>query len=192
CAIGRARRSYRHSIGHHRNGLVRDEKGVLAFQGKRRDSIAILRTVQLKQNPVEPIEEGCLEDTSGGYVLAGEWQRSSYYLVLMKSRVVIHPVGICFQNLPHICWQVALIFGVDRFPYSQEVDEVVGHRRLPAFGRGKLATGRKRHLLQRDKVVLGLGETQPASYICVPGADHMRHAKGIALDSNVILAGPLN
>src|SRR6266849_1711700 len=50
----------------------------------------------------------------------------------------------------------------------------------------------KRHLLQRDEVVLGLGEAQPESYICVPGADHVRHAKGIALDSNVILAGPLN
>ena len=122
CAIGRARRSYRHGIGPHRNGLVRDQKGVLAFQGKRRDSIAILRTVQLKQNPVEPIEEGCLEDKSGGYVLAGEWQRALYYLVLMKGRVVIHAVGICFQDLSHICRQVALIFGIDRFPYPQEVD----------------------------------------------------------------------
>src|SRR5260370_30015748 len=100
CAIRRARRSYCDGIGPHRAGFMRDQKGVLAVQGKRRDSSAALGTAQLEQSLVEPIEEGCLEDKSRGHVLAGGWHHASYYLCLVKSRLVIHATGIRFQNLP--------------------------------------------------------------------------------------------
>jgi hypothetical protein len=67
------------------------------------------------------------------------------------------------------------------------MDEIIGHRRLSTLDCGKLATGGKRHLLERGEVVFGLGKAQPESYIRVPGTDHVRHTEGIALDANVIL-----
>jgi hypothetical protein len=52
-----------------------------------------------------------------------------------------------------------------------------------------LSTGRKRHLLQRGEVIFGVGEPQPKSDIYVSRPNHMRYAKVIALDPDVILPG---
>ncbi len=69
------------------------------------------------------------------------------------------------------------------------MDQIVGHGSFASLGRGQLSTGRKRHLLERGEVVFGLGEAQPEGNICISGADHMRHAKGVTLDANIILPG---
>ncbi len=67
------------------------------------------------------------------------------------------------------------------------MNQIVRYRgALPVGGR-KLPAHRKRHLLDGGKVILGVGKAESEGHIRVSGSNHMRHAKPVSQDVNIIL-----
>src|ERR1039458_6149541 len=143
----------------------------------------------MQQYLVEAIEQWHLEREAGHDVPASERKHAAGSLVRMERRVIVDAIGISFQDLPHICWKVALISGVDRFPYAEKADQVVADGCLRPLDRGELATDGERHLLDSGEIILGVGEAEAESDIDVPGANDVRHAEGVTGDSNGIPPG---
>lgn len=145
------------------------------------------RAGQLQQHAVQPIEEWQLEDEPGHYILAGERKQAAHYLARMERRVIIHPVRISFDHLPQIRRKIGCILRVDRFPDSEQSDQIVGDGVFGTLGRGQFPAYRQRHLLDSGEIVFGMSKAHPKRDIRVPRTENVGHTEVIALDSRVIL-----